>query len=421
MIAPQLPHSAATNAGALVMHSTVQGLRRHHDVTVACFVGASTEDARACQTLVRDGLNLFTIPRQHHLLPGARKLLDRLHPSWLRGEHPLAVRGTADGRMQGLIDWLCVTRGFDLVQIEYSTMGCYRLPPRIPILLTEHEVPLVPLYDERQTAPDLVRRWLRDAEWHRWCRFARQLWRRCRRIQVFAQRDAAAILDTAPEVADRVRINPFGLPLPHPFSLAREAVADVVFVGWFGHPPNVDAAVWLGQRLMPRLRARIAGVRLVLVGKHPPQAVTALACDDIVVTGAVEDIQPYLERATVVVAPLQRGGGMRLKVLQALAAGKAVVVSPRAAEGLFLGAGAPLCIADDTDAFVDAVRILIEQPERRRALGDRARQWVATYYSEDAFWQRLDALYNEMLSASNGIPSTLVEARDDPMLKDGAA
>ena len=150
-----------------------------------------------------------------------------------------------------------------------------------------------------------------------------------------------------PELRPRVSVNPFGVVAPPAADPAHEEEGQLIFVGNYTHAPNVDAALWLGREIMPRLRQLRPGVRLNIVGIYPPEEVLALGGPDIVVTGPVPEIEPWLERAAVVLAPLRIGGGMRMKVLHSMAMGKAVVTTPRGAEGLEIdGQHPPLMVAD---------------------------------------------------------------------------
>jgi glycosyltransferase involved in cell wall biosynthesis len=171
-----------------------------------------------------------------------------------------------------------------------------------------------------------------------------------------------------------------------------------LFVGNFTHAPNVDAALWLGAAIMPLLRQRCPGVRLTLVGPYPPRSVQALACEDVVVTGRVPQLEPYLEQAAVVIAPIRIGGGMRMKVLHSMAQGKAVVTTARGAEGLALnGHALPLIVAEDVESIVTTTAALLHSREQRQRLGQQARAFVAAHYSPRAYAQRLQAVYAEVV------------------------
>jgi len=144
-------------------------------------------------------------------------------------------------------------------------------------------------------------------------------------------------------------------------------------------------------------------VRLTLVGIYPPKSVQALACEDIRVTGAVPEIEPYFARAAVVVAPLRIGGGMRMKVLQALALGKAIVTTPRGADGLMIdgqpptgGQTPPLIIAESAEQIAEATASLLASCETRRSLGDQARAFVIENFSAQAYARRVEVTYAEL-------------------------
>ncbi len=153
---------------------------------------------------------------------------------------------------------------------------------------------------------------------------------------------------------------------------------------------------------MPRLRQLRPGVRLNIVGIYPPAEVLALGGPDIVVTGPVPEIEPWLERAAVVLAPLRIGGGMRMKVLHAMAMGKAVVTTPRGAEGLEIdGQHPPLVVAEDADAVATAVAALLADAEQRRRLGADAREFVLEHFSPEAHVRRLEGIYAGLLAGQN--------------------
>src|SRR5207253_2267142 len=103
-------------------------------------------------------------------------------------------------------------------------------------------------------------------DWRRWRSYQPRVWQRFDRLQVFSERDAARIGELAPELTSRVRVNPFGIELPDPPDMRQEQPGLVVFSGNFTHLPNVDAALWLGTEIMPRLREIHPGARLRLVG-----------------------------------------------------------------------------------------------------------------------------------------------------------
>jgi glycosyltransferase involved in cell wall biosynthesis len=120
----------------------------------------------------------------------------------------------------------------------------------------------------------------------------------------------------------------------------------------------------------------------------------------VVLTGFVPDLRPYLDRAAVVVAPLRVGGGMRVKVVEALAAGKAVVASGRAISGLSISDGEQVLLAETDHEFGDAVVRLLRDPERRAALAHRAHAWACAHLGWDEPISAYERLYESLVSES---------------------
>lgn len=170
----------------------------------------------------------------------------------------------------------------------------------------------------------------------------------------------------------------------------------VVFVGLFGWAPNADAAVWLVEKVWPLVRREQRDARLFLVGREPTPAVRALEADDVIVTGTVADVRPYLANATVAVAPLRAGGGSRLKILEALNTGRPVVATTIGAEGLedFVGKG--LLLADTPQDFADTVIEILNDPDKAGVLGELGNLAVSETHSWD---QTLAPLLDDIVNA----------------------
>jgi glycosyltransferase involved in cell wall biosynthesis len=152
-------------------------------------------------------------------------------------------------------------------------------------------------------------------------------------------------------------------------------------MGW---APNVDAAVWLGREIWPEVLTRVPHARLLLVGRDPAPAVRALADESVEVTGTVADVTPYLARSRVVLAPLRAGGGTRLKILEALGAGRPVVATSVGCEGLEDLVGRGVVVADTATGLAEAIAGLLVDPARASALGRSGHGAVTADHGWDA-------------------------------------
>jgi glycosyltransferase involved in cell wall biosynthesis len=132
--------------------------------------------------------------------------------------------------------------------------------------------------------------------------------------------------------------------------------------------------------------------------------VLALAGPGVTVAGWVADLRPLVGAAELVLAPVRVGGGMRMKVLEAMAFGKAVVTTPRGAEGLAVdGHAPPLAVASDADGIADVALELLGDPEGRRALGAAARRFVEEHHGSPAYARRLEAVYREAAAGASPV------------------
>ncbi len=160
---------------------------------------------------------------------------------------------------------------------------------------------------------------------------------------------------------------------------------DLVFVGGFRHPPNLDAAQWFGETIFPLVRARLPGVVFHCIGAEPPAAILRLAQQDgIQVHGHVPDLVPFMEGARISVAPLRYGAGVKGKVNLSMAHGQPVVATPAAVEGMHLHEGEDVLVADDPQAFADAVVRLYQDEDLWRRLAANGLDNVRRHFSTDA-------------------------------------
>lgn len=161
---------------------------------------------------------------------------------------------------------------------------------------------------------------------------------------------------------------------------------DLVFVGGFRHPPNVDAMQWFIGEVFARIRAQLPGVRFHCIGAEVPDALHALAATQpgVEIHGFVPVVTPYMDQVRIAVAPLRFGAGVKGKVNLSMAHGQPVVATTCAVEGMHLQDGQDVLVADDADAFAAAVVRLYKDPVLWQQLSSAGRRNVADHFSLDA-------------------------------------
>jgi glycosyltransferase involved in cell wall biosynthesis len=398
LIAPMLPEEDGVGAIPVLLYAQLIGLRQRHEVTLVAGMGDEPGEAEAADALRQAGVDLHVGDRRRPP-PGLGRWgrRRRMATAWALGSWPWRTVWFAAPSIQTEIDRLVSTRSFDVIAVEDSSMSVIRLPSGVASVLTEHEVRRPRGVDRRPGPPRAWPHWaFGELDWRRWEEFQRKAWRRFDLLQVFSDRDAEAVERLAPDVAGEVRVNPFGLAPPPAADPAREIPGTMLFVGNFTHPPNRDAALWLAREIMPAVLAREPGARLRLVGSAPPPEVLALAGPDVDVIADAPSVQPHVEAACVVLAPVRTGGGMRMKVLHAMASGKPVITTARGADG-YTGPGRtpPLVVADDAESIAAAAVKILDDPQLRRELGDGGRAFALQHHSPEAWAARLEAVYEE--------------------------
>ena len=174
---------------------------------------------------------------------------------------------------------------------------------------------------------------------------------------------------------------------------ASPPVADLVFVGAMDWMPNIDGIDFFVSQVLPLIRRRLPRCSLVIAGRSPGPAITALAAADplIQVTGTVPDVRPYIWGSKVAIVPLRIGGGTRLKIYEAMAAGKPVVSTTVGAEGLDVDEGVNIFRADDAQSFADRCLQLLEDPALHARLASGARVQAARF-SWDSIAQHFESI-----------------------------
>ena len=195
---------------------------------------------------------------------------------------------------------------------------------------------------------------------------------------------------------NRVSVIPTGVDTEYFQPSAEPEQPDTLaFTGTMDWMPNEDGVVYFADKILPLIQRDIPTAAFWAVGRRPPRRVQALASDRVVVTGAVDDIRPYLAKAALCVVPLRSGSGTRIKIFEAMAMGKAVVSTTMGAEGLPVRHGENIILADEPADFGRQVVQLLRDPPRRAQLGRAARQLVEENYG----WSSVAAHFDRIIQA----------------------
>jgi sugar transferase (PEP-CTERM/EpsH1 system associated) len=330
---------------------------------------------------------------------------------------PLPLLNYTTESMSRALEGILAETDFDIVQVESIHMMGYlpliRATRSQPLIVCDWhniESELMSRYSEREG--NIIRRW-----------YARRTARLMRNFEQHALDEFDAHVTVSERDAERLRslnskarifVIENGVDaahyseeqLEHAFErwrtqqAPRDSPNRIVFVGSMDYHANIDGAVSFAREVWPQLRERKPELIFTIVGRDPAPEVCELASiPGIEVTGTVDDVRPYYREAIAAVVPLKVGGGSRLKILEAMAAGVPVVSTTLGAEGLEVTDDKNILIADPTEKMVEAIIKLIEQPEQRKQLREAGRTLISNRYDWARVGESLFKCYAGLLAA----------------------
>lgn len=329
---------------------------------------------------------------------------------------PYAVAKYRSAMYRHALEALLEHGGFDRLVCDFLVPAVnLRRTPACPSILFTHNVEADIWRRHADNATGRVSQALYRQQWRRMLRFEGRTLSRFDRVLAVSEADEQTFgrlygdaLPPIDVVATGVDTG-FFTPTPESFVRPRH----LAFVGSMDWMPNEDAVLHFCRDILPRVRQAEPGVTLSIIGRSPTAAVKRLAQEaGVEVSGTVDDVRTHLGPACATVVPLRVGGGTRLKIFEAMAAGKAVISTTIGAEGLPTESGRHLLIADSAEDFAAAILRVIREPDLRRRIEREARALVTTHYD----WSVAAAQLERSL-----IDATVADPATEPAFPRGAA
>ena len=306
---------------------------------------------------------------------------------------PYAVSRFASRSVKSQIKQWYVERRFDVAICDFLD-AAVNFPQELtfPTALFQHNVESEIWRRHASNGSGGIKKLVYGLEFSRMLRYEKEIVRKFDHVIAVSAHDKQ--LMSAWVDPGRISVVPTGVdtnqfhPGPQP---ARENPL-VLFVGAMDWEPNVDAMEYFCSEIWPGILKKVPPARFRIVGRNPGAKVQKLVCESVEVTGRVPEVIDHLHQASVVVVPLRIGGGTRLKIYEAMAAGKAMVSTSVGAEGLDVHHGHDIILSDTAEAFADSVARLLQDADKRMRLERAAAELAANYG-----WPRIGARFGEIL------------------------
>ena len=289
---------------------------------------------------------------------------------------------------------------YDIIQLEMLYMASYldviRKNSKAPVVLRAHNIEHKIWQRVAENCPNPLKRI-----------YLNHLYKALRRFEIGILNKVNGVVAITPVDArnfDRLSHSsniisiPFGINLDTlPDTPVQPEAASLFHIGTMNWFPNEEGIKWLIDEVWPKVKKRLPGIELHLAGRYMPDWLKKLSKPGVTVDGEVPDVWEYMQRFSIMVVPLFSGSGIRIKIVEAMAAGKAIITTAVGAEGINYENGQHLLIAKDPVSFSDAIVRLCEDKSLRNSLGENARKLIAREHDNNKLMQKLTAFYAELL------------------------
>jgi glycosyltransferase involved in cell wall biosynthesis len=361
-------------------------LAERHQVTLASFVRGDQSDetrhlAQYCQAV-------HTVPMER----GAIRDAWHMGRSFLTGQPFLMIRDDREA-MRSLIDRLSAEQHFDVAHADQLNMAQYaeRVPGAFKVLDTHNALWLLykRLWETMSPGP---RKLLLGRDWPLLRAYEGRMVHEFDAVLAVSYEDKAALQEAAGQSVD-ITVIPIAIDTDEVTVVARDAEPrHILHIGTMYWPPNIDGVLWFAYEVYPLIRQQRPDVCFDIVGARPPREIAALKGDRTGIND-VADPTPYLQRAALMVVPLRAGGGMRVKILNAMAQGIPIVSTTLGAEGIGVADAENILIADTPADFAAAVLRLLEDPVQAARLGAAGRRLIEQTYDYRVACRPLEEVY----------------------------
>ncbi len=351
-------------------------LAQHHDVTLVSFVrGDQSADVERLRSYCRA---VYTVPMERSRVRDGLAMVASL----ATGQPWMMVRD-ARTAMRRLVDRLSTEAPFDVVHADQLNMAQYARQVRKARKVLDAHNALWLLYKRTAATMRLgPQRLFLERDWRLLKRYEGCAVREFDAVLAVSDEDKMALLETTGGTRD-IAVIPIAIDVDEVQPVVRKPnPVHILHIGTMYWPPNIDAVLWFAREVYPRIRQERPDVQFDIVGSRPPAEIIALSKGQsgINVTGYVADPTLYLERAAAMVVPLRAGGGMRVKILNAMAQGIPIVSTTLGCEGIDLAPGRDVLIGDSPEELAGSVLRVLDDPALADTLSLHSRRSVVAKY-----------------------------------------
>lgn len=379
IITPFFPHAAVHHAGGKCVYEIIKELSRRHDIYL--FSRIEPHElifVNEMKAFCKD-IKLYTFKTPHKSNPLRTFLV-------IASYFVLAIKAN------GIIR----TRNFDIVQVEHTETGLLiRKIKDILMILDAHDAISKPAERRFKAAEGRFQQLIGWLKWRVIRKVETYIVKKFDIIFTKSQSDKNILLNIDPDLKIDIIPHPVEIctSLPH---ITREENI-ILFAGAMHRGVNQDAVIYFYKNALPLVRQEMPDIKFYVVGNNPPEDIKKLAVKDknVIVTGYVESLMPYYQKATLFVSPILIGGGIIAKNVEAMAHGLPVVTTSIGNEGIEAIPEQDLFIADTPDEFSEKVILLLKDKDMRTKIGEAGKRFVIKRFNLKQIIEKIDMVWRQ--------------------------
>jgi sugar transferase (PEP-CTERM/EpsH1 system associated) len=382
------------------MYHLMKNLAKNHEIYLVSFVQNEVEFQ------AMDRMNEFCKLVKCVYRPGyiRTNLIQRIFKFFMGTSYYIDDFKSVD--MKKAIRSLASSYKFELAHFDFIEVGQYVDDVKgIPTVLTEHDIFYLKTCRYLKAKQQVIEKLVTFKEWIKLYQYEPKIWDKFDRVIVTSDHDASLIKSRRPKV--NVSIVPNGVDTEY---FAVKKIAEIttdklslVYTGTLNNVANRDAVLFFYNKIFHLIKNKIPEIKWYIVGRAPTYAIQELGEKDsrIIIAGAVEDVRPYIAKASVYVVPIRIGSGTRLKILEAMAMKKAVISTSIGCEGLNVQHNKNILIADNPQQFANLVIRAINNQPLRLKLGENGRKLVESEYDWKICAEKMEQVFVETCASYN--------------------
>lgn len=397
LVYPFLPHPKCAHGSGVRIFNYLRHMSKRHQITLCCFVNEEEHE------MVRSIEPYCSQIRPVEFRPKPK--IERLFNLFLSSK-PRLVNNHLSSQCLNELNTAIAQNHYDIIHFE-MWMGAYidyiKKQDKTATVLFEDNIHFITTLQRVQKNNFDVKTLIYCLDYLKMKNYEPRNWKKFDKIITIAETEKHLIEKFSPNLD--ISIVPNGVDASFYKPNSRDAMKEktLVFIGNFWHHPNEDAVIFFLKTCYKRIERQIKDIKFLVVGKNPTNRMKRLAFSypGVEIKGYVDDIRPYLSKALIFVAPIRLGGGMRGKILEAMAMGVPVVSTSRGIEGIDAVCDLHVLLADTPNSFSDAIIRLMKDKELQKGMSSEARRLIENKYDWKIVYEGLEGIYTSLVERKN--------------------